>query len=91
MDNIGLPPLNSALPVADNFAQWPKPWGNWLSLAQNILFATSQSGTTAKRPTENLYIGRVYFDTTLGYPIWCSAFAAGASPATWVDATGTPV
>lgn len=87
MDNIGLPPLNSRLPVEGDLAQWTKPWGNWFSLAQNILFATSQSGPTANRPTKNLYVGRVYFDTSLGAngkPIWVRKDMAG-----WVLADGT--
>jgi len=46
------------------------------------------SGVTANRPIENiqvpLAIGQLYFDTTLGYPIWWDG-------ADWVDATGTVV
>jgi hypothetical protein len=30
------------------------------------------SGTTANRPAINLSVGQVYFDTTLGSPIWWS-------------------
>lgn len=41
------------------------------------------AGTTAARPaTPN--IGQMYFDTTLGIPVWYNSTA-------WVDATGTPV
>ena len=92
---ISLPPVNSQLPVEDedgnlngHHAEWPAPWGNFFTKVYTILLACSQSGTTAKRPTDNLFIGQVYFDTSLGIPIWCSAFGATA---TWVDATGTPV
>jgi hypothetical protein len=45
------------------------------------------SGTSQQRPAVDLYIGQMYFDTSLGIPIWWD----GAS---WVDATGlenTPV
>lgn len=86
-DFIGNPPLNSALPVAEDLAQWSKPWGNWFSKAQVILFATSQSGPTAERPTKNLYVGRTYFDTSLGAngkPIWMNKGLTG-----WVLADGT--
>lgn len=42
-----------------------------------------RSGTTANRPTLNLETGMMYFDTTLGMPIWVDAAGTG-----WVDATG---
>jgi hypothetical protein len=47
-----------------------------------ICGALTQSGTV--RPTKNLWIGRMFFDTTLGKPIWYE------NP-DWVDATGTVV
>jgi hypothetical protein len=40
------------------------------------------SGTSAERPAVNLYIGQMYFDTTVGIPIWWNGTY-------WVDATGT--
>ena len=43
------------------------------------------SGSTSDRPTINLTSGQMYFDTTLGKPIW---FKTGS---TWVDATGANV
>lgn len=42
------------------------------------------SGSTSSRPITNLYIGLLYFDTTLGKPIWYNGD-------NWVDATGTIV
>lgn len=46
------------------------------------------SGTTADRPIDNvqspLPVGKFYFDTTLGYPIWYNG-------TDWVDAAGTVV
>jgi len=41
-------------------------------------------GTTANRPTTQLFTGMMYFDTTLNKPIWRNAANTG-----WVDATGT--
>ena len=64
--------------------QWAPAWHNWFSQAFRILQASSQSGTTAQRPTVGLYAGRTYFDTTLGKPIWYEGPG-------WVDATGTGV
>lgn len=44
----------------------------------------AKNGTTSARPTNNLYIGLMYFDTTLNKPIWYNG-------TTWVDANGTTV
>jgi hypothetical protein len=42
------------------------------------------SGATANRPTQGVYTGMPYFDTTLGKPIWYSG-------SVWKDATGATV
>lgn len=44
----------------------------------------STSGTTGARPTIGLLIGLMYFDTTLGKPIWWNG-------SVWKDAAGTTV
>jgi hypothetical protein len=43
-------------------------------------------GPTIDRPTVNLMVGQVYFDTTLGYPVWWngSGWVAGSSPSSSV-------
>jgi hypothetical protein len=46
--------------------------------------ATPDTGLTTQRPTNKLQIGRQFFDTTLGYPIWWNGKA-------WVNASGTAV
>jgi len=69
-------------------ARTSPPWAGWFSIAQQILQASSSSGPTSARPTTNLYVGQFWFDTTLGYPVWCKT--PGSSPV-WVNATGTPV
>ncbi len=61
-------------------------WRNFFNAVYFICNSTTTSGTTAQRPTEGLYIGRVYFDTTLGYPIWLQSIG----PVVWCDATGAP-
>lgn len=71
------PPLDLARPQ----------WSGWFSTVQKILLATSSSGPTTSRPTQNLYVGQFWFDTTLGLPVWVKT--AGAVPV-WVNATGTP-
>lgn len=45
------------------------------------------AGSTANRPSSNLYAGQQYFDTTLGKPIWCRY----PTSKVWVDASGTTV
>ena len=59
-------------------------WATFFSSAYYILFAVTQSGTTAQRPTKLLWAGRTYFDTTLGMPIWYK-FAG------WVNSSGNEV
>ncbi len=44
------------------------------------------ASTTALRPTDRLYVGRMHFDTTLNKPIW-----RDKNNALWVDATGATV
>lgn len=41
-------------------------------------------GETEDRPTDNLVVGQMFFDTTLGQPIWYDG-------TNWVDASGTSV
>jgi hypothetical protein len=47
----------------------------------------TDANSTSNRPISGLYIGRSYFDTTLGKPIWLKQIA----PPIWVDSTGTTV
>ncbi len=42
------------------------------------------SGNTASRPAAGLYVGKSYFDTTLGFNIWHDG-------SNWVDSAGTTV
>lgn len=87
MSAIGNAPVNGALPVNENMmATWTKVWANWFSSATHILNAVSTSGVTADRPTMNVYVGQMYFDTTLGLPIWAKTLGASIA---WVKADGT--
>lgn len=81
---INPPPLQSALPVSARMAIWPKPWGNFFTRAWQLLAAAEEAGLTAARPVKNLWIGRPYFDTTLGLPIWWDG-------SQWIDAAGNTV
>lgn len=63
-------------------------WIAWLNSVQFWLFPTGQFGTTANRPTTNLYIGRRYYDTTLGYPVWVHAISPSI---VWHNGAGAAV
>jgi hypothetical protein len=41
-------------------------------------------GATTQRPTQNLLSGQIFFDSTLGIPIWWTGTK-------WVNASGTAV
>jgi hypothetical protein len=79
------PPNQIAVQQQDAFGRWSitDHWKEYFSDVFGSIFAMQKSGTTAQRPTKGLYIGLVYFDTTLGNPIWYSG-------TDWVDATGAP-
>lgn len=76
--------LPSNSPLTDPKGTASVPFLQWLSRTHTIVAAVISSGTTANRPTKNLWNGRTYFDTTLGKPIWY--YGTG-----WVDATGAAV
>lgn len=53
----------------------------WFTAVNSTLLNITSFGTTAQRPTKNLYIGQAFFDTTLGRPVWLIS----VNPITWVD------
>lgn len=68
-------------------ADWPKITNGALRFLGQLYRACSavyESGPTASRPTGGLWIGRPYFDTTLGYGIKYNGTA-------WVRWDGAPV
>lgn len=67
--------------------QMTTPWFSWFNRLFFLAQALGDSGVTALRPTKSLYVGRNYFDTTLGKPIWIQSL----NPTVWVDATGAAV
>lgn len=74
------PPIDTSL----NQQKMPREWAAWFTAAWNVLDSVDASGTTANRPTKNLFIGRPYFDTTIGKPIWLKS----VRPTVWVTADG---
>lgn len=83
---IPTPPLNSELVDKDGrITRSGAEWLNFMWLAANSL---TESGTTAQRPTDKLWLGRVFYDTTLNMPVFVNA----VTPAVvWKDAAGNTV
>ena len=79
---IQAPPNQSEL--QDKAGKVSALWQLFFSSLFISVTALQQSGTTAQRPTKGLYVGRPYFDTTLGYSI-------NYNGTVWVDGSGTPV
>lgn len=59
-------------------------WRNFFQSVYNACLSITSNGTTAQRPVKMLWIGRRFFDTSLGIPIWYNG-------TDWVDATGAVV
>lgn len=59
-------------------------WLAFFSQVSSIVTAMTLSGTTVNRPVKFLWIGRNYFDTTLGFMIWYNGTI-------WVNASGVGV
>lgn len=79
--------LPSNDPLVDDKGMAFRTWAQWISWVHQTVSAMRQSGPTADRPTKVLWIGRQYFDTDLGIPVWVQS----VRPTVWVDATGAPV
>lgn len=75
-------PSNSQ--VVDSNGNATNPWQSVFSRWHTIIASAQQSGTTAQRPTKVLWIGRRYFDTTLGKPVYLKSI----NPSVWVDGAG---
>jgi hypothetical protein len=72
--------------IFDKQGSIQKWWAGWFRAVFICCFSIQDAGPDASRPTTDLWIGRRYFSTTLGYPIWLRS----TGPNVWVDATGTP-
>lgn len=79
--------LPSNTSVVSDDGQTNRQWLQWFDRVHAIASACQQSGTTANRPTSRLWIGRSYFDTTLGIPVYVQS----VKPTVWVDSAGVVV
>ena len=83
---ISQPPFQSTLVDADDRVQ--TPWAQWFSQLQPLLQAVVASGPTSGRPTQNLFIGYPYFDTTIDQMVyWNGVIWVTYAPST----TGTSI
>lgn len=75
-------------PVSEEIKGLVSPaWSAWVGQVFRGVLSVYQSGTTAQRPTQGLWVGRRYFDTELGAngkPIWVDKTGV-----TWVLADGS--
>lgn len=74
----------SGSPLVDSSGNSTPVWANTFSRWHSIIVSVQQSGVTANRPTSVLWIGRRFFDTTLGKPVYVKS----VKPTIWVDGVG---
>lgn len=74
----------SGSPIVDDAGRVSKAWDALFTRWQRVLSAIVDKGTTAQRPTTNLWIGRTFYDTTLGAPVYLQSYP----PAVWVPFGG---
>lgn len=85
---MSLSPIPTTHQLTDHRGRIETTYQAWLSSVQQWLGPIGQTGTTANRPTKNLWIGLSYFDTTLGFPV----FVKQISPSiVWVRYDGVVV
>lgn len=63
------------------------PWLNFLQKLFNVTKQLWGSGTSAQRPTAGLFVGQMFFDTTLALPV----FVKSLNPTVWISAAGAIV
>jgi hypothetical protein len=80
-------PDGAQLPVnADGTIDAPDQYvADLVQIGYSVVADVAVDATTG-RPTANLVAGMMFFDSTLGKPIWRNAANSG-----WVDATGASV
>lgn len=76
--------LPDGSPITEGGEKAGYAWLQWFSQVNAVVNAAQQSGSTADRPARFLWLGRGYFDTTLGKPV----YVRSVKPAVWVDGAG---
>lgn len=75
----------SNVKVLDDRGIVSTPWNQLFTRWQLLISAIPQSGPTASRPTSGLWIGRQFWDTTLGRPVYVKSVL----PTVWADVSGS--
>lgn len=88
---MSLSPFPQSPQIADETGRLTPLWQAFLSSVYYWLRPVGNTGTTANRPVDTsqnpLYVGQMYFDSSLGYPVWVKS----RGPTVWVNSSGTPV
>lgn len=84
----GLSPVPQTAVIADGKGNLSPTYQQWFQSIQKWLAPVGQSDVTANRPTKNLYVGQIFFDVTLGYPVWVKEVGP---PTVWVNGAGSGV
>jgi hypothetical protein len=66
-------------------------WLAYFSRLHAVISSLTESGPTAQRPVKGLWIGRGYFDTTLGIKIFVKFASPNPAATVWVNGAGTAV
>lgn len=74
-------------PIADENGMVTPPWGQWFNRTHAAALSVQQSGPTTERPAQRLWIGRFFYDLTLGKPVWVHQVKPVV---VWHDASGAP-
>ena len=82
---MSLSPIPTTSRIAQQDGSVEQTYGSWFQSIQKWLSPQGANGTTAKRPTMNLWVGQDFFDTTLGYKVTIKSL----NPTVWVDGGGT--
>jgi hypothetical protein len=75
-------------PVDTNGGACNPEWRSFFVNAANGVNSIGNSGTTAQRPTQGVYLGFLYFDTTLGKLIFCRQVSPTVA---WAQITSTNI
>jgi len=78
---LNRPPFTAI--ATDKTGSFTTSWVDWLVR----LWVVQQDSVGLTRPTDNLRVGKMHFDVTLGKPVWVKSLG----PTVWVDSAGNPV
>lgn len=78
-------------PPLDETGNFTPAWSQWIQRTHKNARMVQESGPTTQRPTAGLWIGRFWFDETLGIPVWVKTVPPKPAAAVWVNSAGAPV